>query len=165
MTGRALDVVRRCMASRSVWTRCPGRRATRAYAWVYPDSTIGCHGFMASPEGMQGPAEVHHEIADTLLPPAEPVLHDAAALDTPVDMLDPEPPLVAGLVRHVMLPRELLPQIEITSIILLRDEFPVNRPRENRVQVGIGLALALVRPVELLAFEVLETWQELKAQE
>ena len=41
----------------------------------------------------------------------------------------------------------------------------MNRPRENRVQVGIGLALALVGPVELLVFEVLETWQELKAQE
>ena len=41
-------------------------------------------------------------------------------------------------------------------VILVRDEFPVNRPRENRVQVGIGLSLARVGPVELLVFEVLE---------
>ena len=65
---------------------------------------------------MQGTAEVHHEIADTLLPPAEPVLHHATALHTPVDMLDPQPTLVELLVCHVLLPRELLPQIEINSI-------------------------------------------------
>jgi hypothetical protein len=34
-----------------------------------------------------------------------------------MDMVDPQPTLVELLVRHVLLPRELLPQIEINSII------------------------------------------------
>jgi hypothetical protein len=43
---------------------------------------------------VQGTAEFHHQIADPLLPQADPVFDDAAALDTAVDMLDPEPTLV-----------------------------------------------------------------------
>ena len=64
---------------------------------------------------MQGTAEFHHEIADALLPQADPVFDAAAALDTAMDMVDLQPPLVERLVRHVLLPRELLPQIEINS--------------------------------------------------
>src|SRR5215475_8362417 len=62
----------------------------------------------AYPEVVQRTAEFHHQITDPLLPQADPVLHDAAALDTTVDMLDPQPTLVQLLVRHVLLPRELL---------------------------------------------------------
>ena len=40
---------------------------------------------------MQGTTEFHHEITDPLLPQADPVLHDATALDTAVDMLDAQP--------------------------------------------------------------------------
>ena len=47
---------------------------------------------------MQGTAEFHHEITDTLFPQAAPVFDDAAALDTTVDMLDPQPTLVERLV-------------------------------------------------------------------
>jgi hypothetical protein len=43
----------------------------------------------AHPEVVQGTAEFHHQITDLLLPQADPVLHDAAALDTTIDMLDP----------------------------------------------------------------------------
>src|SRR5262249_4833180 len=43
--------------------------------------------------------EFHHEIADALLPQADPVLHAAAALDTALDRLDPQPPLMERLVR------------------------------------------------------------------
>jgi hypothetical protein len=57
---------------------------------------------------MELTAEFHHEIADALLPQANPVFDDAAALDTTVDMLDPQPTLVQRLVRHVLLPREFL---------------------------------------------------------
>ena len=57
---------------------------------------------------MQGTAEFHHQIADTLLPQADPVLHDAAALDTALDVLDAQPTLVERLVRQLLLPRELL---------------------------------------------------------
>src|SRR6266705_5598929 len=62
----------------------------------------------AHPEVVQGTAEFHHQITDPLLPQAAPVLHDAAALDTAVDMLDPQPPLVERLVRPLLLPRQLL---------------------------------------------------------
>ena len=48
----------------------------------------------AYPEVVQGTAEFHYQIADTLLPQADPVLHDAAALDTAIDMLDPQSAMV-----------------------------------------------------------------------
>ena len=57
---------------------------------------------------MQGTAEFHHQIADTLLPQADPVLHNTAALHTAVDMFDPEPALVERLVGPFLLPCQLL---------------------------------------------------------
>jgi hypothetical protein len=57
---------------------------------------------------MQRTAEFHHEIADALLPEADPIFDDATALDTTVDMLDPQPTLSERLISHVLLPRELL---------------------------------------------------------
>src|SRR5215475_11941840 len=60
------------------------------------------------PEVVPGTTECPHEIADTLLPPAEPVLHPATTLDTTVDMLDAPPPLAERLVRPWLLSRELL---------------------------------------------------------
>jgi len=59
------------------------------------------------PEIMQGAAEFHHQVTDALLPQAHPVFHDATALDATVDMLDPEPTLVQGLVRQLLLQRQL----------------------------------------------------------
>ena len=59
------------------------------------------------PEIVQGTAEFHHQITDSVFPEAEAVLHDTAALDTAVDMLDP-PPLVERLVRTLLLQRQLL---------------------------------------------------------
>ena len=55
-------------------------------------------GSKAHPEVVQGTAEFHHQITDPLLPQADPVLHDAAALDATVDMLNPQPTLVQRLV-------------------------------------------------------------------
>ena len=52
---------------------------------------------------MQGATELHHQIADALLPQADPVFHKATPLDAAVDMLDPEPPLVERLVGQVLL--------------------------------------------------------------
>jgi len=43
----------------------------------------------AHPKVMERTAEFHHEIADALLPEADPVFDDATALDTAVHMLDP----------------------------------------------------------------------------
>src|SRR5947199_6811104 len=65
-------------------------------------------GREAHPEVVQDTADFHHQIADTLLPQADPIFDDAAALDTPVDMLDPQPTLVQHLVTHLLLQRELL---------------------------------------------------------
>jgi hypothetical protein len=66
---------------------------------------------------MEGTAEVPHQIAAAYLPEAASVFHAAIALDTTLDMVDPQPTLVELLVRHVLLPRALLPQIEINSIV------------------------------------------------
>ena len=57
---------------------------------------------------MQGAAEFHHQVTDALLPQANPVFHDATALDTTVDMLDPEPTLVECLVGLLLLQGQLL---------------------------------------------------------
>ena len=47
---------------------------------------------------LSGAAELHHEIADALLPQADPVFDDPTTLDAAVDMLDAQPPLVEHLV-------------------------------------------------------------------
>ena len=57
---------------------------------------------------MQGTADFHHEIADALLPQTDPIFDDAIALDTTVDMLDPQPTLVQRLVRPLLRQREIL---------------------------------------------------------
>jgi hypothetical protein len=59
-------------------------------------------------EVMQGTTEFHHEIADALLPQPDPVFHDAAALDAAVDMLDPQPTVVQGLVGQLLFQGEVL---------------------------------------------------------
>ena len=57
---------------------------------------------------MQGTAAFHHEIAHAVLPQPEPVFDHATALDATVDMLDPEPAVVQGLVGQLLLQRQLL---------------------------------------------------------
>ena len=60
-------------------------------------------GREAHPEVVQGTTEFHHEIADASLPQADAVFDDATALDTAVDVLDPEPAVVQGLVGPLLL--------------------------------------------------------------
>jgi hypothetical protein len=69
----------------------------------------------AEPSIMESTADVPHPIADAHLPEAASVFDAATALDTAMDMVDPQPTLVELLVCHVLLPRELLPQIEVNS--------------------------------------------------
>ena len=65
-------------------------------------------GCETDPEVMQGTAEFHHEIADALLPQPDPVFDDAAALDAPVHMLDPQPTVMQGLVGQLLFQGEFL---------------------------------------------------------
>src|SRR5882672_6596563 len=65
-------------------------------------------GREAHPVVMQGTADFHHEIADTRLPQTDPVFDDATALDAAVDMLDAQPAPGERVIRHVLLPRQLL---------------------------------------------------------
>jgi len=57
---------------------------------------------------VQRTAEFHHEVTAPLLPQADAVFDHATALDTAVHTLNPQPPLVQRLVRHVLFPRQLL---------------------------------------------------------
>jgi hypothetical protein len=76
---------------------------------------------------VQGTTECHHEIADALLPQADPVLHDATPLDAAVDRLDPEPPLVECLVGELLLQGQLR-----TAGLLRRHEDRHLREREGQ---------------------------------
>ena len=64
---------------------------------------------------MAGTAEVPPPIVDAPLPEAAAVFDAAPALDTALAMVAPQPTLVELLVRHVLLPRALLPHSEINS--------------------------------------------------
>jgi hypothetical protein len=76
---------------------------------------------------VQGTAEFHHQIADTLLPQTNAVLHDTTALDTAVDMLNPQPPLVERLVGPLLLQGQLR-----TAWLLRRHEDLHLRERERQ---------------------------------
>ena len=57
---------------------------------------------------MQRTTEFHHESADAVLPQPDPVFKDAAALDAPVDRLDPQPTVMQGLVGALLFQGKLL---------------------------------------------------------
>jgi hypothetical protein len=57
---------------------------------------------------MQGATEVHHQIADALLPQPNPVFDHTTTLDTAVDLLDPSPAIVQRLIGPLLLPGQLL---------------------------------------------------------
>ena len=66
---------------------------------------------------MQRTADFHHDITDALSPQADAVFDDATALDTAVDMLDPQSAGVERLVGSLLRPwqvraRWLLPRHE-----------------------------------------------------
>ena len=106
----------------------------------------GQPGVQAHPEIVQSTAELHHEIADALLPQADPVFHNATPLDATVDMLDPQPSLVEHLVGQVLL------QGELRTVGLLRRHEDLHlrecegqeaqirqQPTPSRERVGGGL--------------------------
>src|SRR5712692_9286076 len=65
-------------------------------------------GCKAYAEVVQGTTEFHHQIANALFPQADPVFHDAAALHTAVDMLDPQPAVMQGLGGELLFQRQFL---------------------------------------------------------
>jgi hypothetical protein len=60
------------------------------------------------PEIVQGTADFHHQIANTLLPQANSVFDNTTTLDTTVDMFDPQPALMQGLIVQLLLHCQLL---------------------------------------------------------
>ena len=109
------------------------------------------HGLLRSqahPEVVQGTAEGPHPSAAAHLLEAASVFDAATALDTATDMVDPQPRLVELLVRHVLLPRELLPQIEINSIDVSTQELLELTAR----YFAIGdIAMSLINSMYLLS--------------
>ena len=57
---------------------------------------------------MQGTAEFHNQITDTLFPQTDPIFDDATALHTAVDVLDPEATMVERLVGPLLLQRQFV---------------------------------------------------------
>src|SRR5438132_1550078 len=83
-----------------------------------------------APSMIEGTADIPHSIAAAHLPEAAAVFDAVPALDTAMDMVDPQPPLVELLVRHVLLPCERLPHIErnSTAIVLACETSSLRRP-------------------------------------
>src|SRR5712692_3103818 len=93
-------MVRPMMGSYSICRRIERLSLSRLNHWLPRGQT--------HPEVVQGTAEFHHQIADAFFPEADAVFDNATTLDTAVDMLDPQPTLVQGLVRPLLLQCELL---------------------------------------------------------
>src|SRR5262249_19972852 len=93
--------------STTTMTRCISVAALASEELSLSRLNHGQPGVQAHPDVVQGTAELHHDIADALLPQADPVLHDATPLDAAVAMLDPESPLVEHLVGQVLLQGQL----------------------------------------------------------
>src|SRR5206468_1183563 len=87
----------------------------------------GQPGVQAHPEIVQGTAELHHEIADALLPQPDPVFHNATTLHTAVDMLNPQSAVVERLVGQLLLQGQLP-----TAWLLRRHEDLHLRERERQ---------------------------------
>jgi hypothetical protein len=97
-------------------------------------------------------------ITDALLPQAAPVLHDAAALDTAVDMRDPQPTLGQRLVGPWLFPGQLLAvwllgrhedrhprQRQGQEAQLLSQSAPRKQGRRRRVRNGLLMGAAAIR--------------------
>ena len=100
---------------------------------------------------MQSTAEFHDQITDAFFPQADAVFDNATTLDTAVDMLDPEPPLVERLVGQLLLQGQFL-----TAWLLRRHEDLyvgqrerqeaqiLQQPTPGRERVGGGLRNAQI---------------------
>ena len=100
---------------------------------------------------MQGTADFHHDITDTLLPQTDAVFDNATTLHAAVDMLDPYPAIVQGLVGALLLQRELL----ATGFLRRHEDLHLGQdkrqeaqilqqPTPGRERVGCGLSDAQI---------------------
>jgi hypothetical protein len=80
---------------------------------------------------MQGTAPFHHDITGIVLPQPEPVLHDATALDAAVDMLDPSPAVMPGLISPFLLPGQRL----ATWCLAWHEDLHVGQPERQEAQI------------------------------
>src|SRR6266700_6478357 len=87
----------------------------------------GQPGVQAHPKIVQGTADLHHEIADALLPQPDPVFHNTTTLHTTVDMLHPQSAVVERLVGPLLLQGQLR-----TAWLLRRHEDRHLRERERQ---------------------------------
>src|SRR2546422_11206960 len=85
----------------------------------------------AHPEVMQGTTEFHHHIADAVLPQPDAVFHDAAAPDAPVHRLDPQAAMVQGLVRELLLHRQLL----ATGVLRRHEDLDLGQRKRQEAQI------------------------------
>ena len=92
----------------TMWKAWVGFNASHSYGLILfgtvdfiplKPSLPGCE---THSEIVQGATEFHHQITDPLLPQADPVFHNATALDTAIDMLNPQPALVQSLVHALL---------------------------------------------------------------
>jgi hypothetical protein len=115
----------------------------------------------AYPKIVQGAAELHHQVADSLLPQAQPVFHDATPLDTAVDVLDPQPTLVEPSIRPLLLPRELLAagflgrhedrhlrECERQEAEILQEPASRRQGIRRRVRNGLIMSAAAIRVIQ-----------------
>ena len=79
---------------------------------------------------MQGTAEFHHEITDARLPQTEPVFHNTTALDTAVDMLDPQPAVMQGLVGHFGVPAAITGFFTVSRVLRQMSQMGVSALRQ-----------------------------------
>ena len=118
-------------------------------------------GRKAYPEVIERTAEFHREITDAHLPQPDPVFHDAAALDTTVDMLDPQPTVVQGLVGPLLLQGEILAagflgrhadlhlgQRTRQEVQILQEPVPRRQRRRRRVGNGRIMSAAAIGVTE-----------------
>jgi hypothetical protein len=81
---------------------------------------------------VQGTTDCPHDIPDALLPQTDPVCDHATALHTAVHRLAPQPPRGPRLVRHGLLPRQLL-----AAGALRRSEELALGPRAGQTAQGL----------------------------
>ena len=70
-------------------------------------------------------------VTDTFFPQTDAVFHDAAALDTTVDVLDAQPTLVERLVGELLLPGQLL----AAGLLRRHEDFHLRERERQEAQI------------------------------